>query len=111
MKLNWKSTLGVLALAAMALPVWAHTDSVTFVVTQPTKIGNYQLAAGTYQLKADDVKNEVTVEQDGNVVTQIPCNWTQLPQKANDSEVQTNDTSVTQLLFQGKTEAATFNQQ
>jgi|SRR5580698_2468853 hypothetical protein len=110
MKLNWKSTLGGLALAAMALPVWAHTESLDYLATQPTTIGNYQLAPGEYQLKADDVKNEVTVEQGGFVITQVPCKWVQLQQKANSTEVQTSDTGVTQLTFAGKTEAVTFAQ-
>jgi hypothetical protein len=109
MKLNWKNTIGGLALLAMALPVWARTDSVQFVTTQPTTIDGFSLAPGSYNLKADDSTNQVTVEQNGTVVTQIPCKWVQLPQKPDHSEVISNASKVTQLEFSGKTEAATFN--
>lgn len=110
MKLNWKNALGGLALVALALPVWAHTDSIRYVATHPVTIAGVQLAAGTYELKADDSTNQVTVQKDGGaVVTQVPCKWIQLPQKPQASEVLSNQSEVTQLDFSGKTEAATFN--
>jgi hypothetical protein len=109
MKLNWKNTLGGLALLAMALPVWGHTDSIQYVATQPTTIAGYQLAPGSYELKADDATKTVTVQQDGSVVTQVPCKIIQLPQKAPQSEVLSNGSKVTGIHFSGKTEAVDFN--
>lgn len=108
MKLNLKNTLGGLALLAMALPVWAHTDSINFVATHPTTIAGYRLAPGSYQFKADDANNTVTVQQQGSVVTQVPCKWVQLPQKAGQSAVLSDGSKVTGLQFSGKTEAVTF---
>lgn len=108
MRLNWKNTLGGLALLAMALPVWAHTDSLPFVTNQTATIGGYKLAPGTYTLKASDTTNQVEVSKDGATVATVPCKWVQLQQKANESEVLTNNSKVTELEFSGKTEAVTF---
>ncbi|HEY6466109.1 MAG TPA: hypothetical protein VIY69_08965 [Candidatus Acidoferrales bacterium] len=109
MKLNWKNTLGGLTLLAMALPVWAHTESLPFVTNQATTIGGHKLAPGTYTLDASDTTNQVEVRQNGATVATVPCRWVQLPQKANQSEVLSNNSNVTELEFSGKTEAATFN--
>jgi hypothetical protein len=109
MKLNWKNALGGAALLAVALPVWAHTDTLRFVTSQPATIAGYQLAPGSYDLKADDSTNEVTIEKDGTKVTEVPCKWVQLSQKADHNEVLSNNSMVTELEFSGKTEAATFN--
>jgi hypothetical protein len=110
MKLSFKNALGGLALMAMALPVWARTDSIHYVTTQPTTIGGFQLPEGSYNLKADDSTNQVTVQKaDGTVVTQVPCKWIQLPQKADSSEVLSNQSQITELEFSGKTQAVTFN--
>lgn len=109
MKLNWKNTLGGLALLAMALPVWAHTDSIQFVATQTTTIAGYQLAPGSYELKANDATKTVTVQENGSVVTQVPCKFVQLPQKAGQNEVLSNGSKVTGIQFSGKTEAVAFN--
>jgi hypothetical protein len=109
MKVNWRNVLGSAALMAMALPVWAHTDSVSYVTAQPTTIGGYQLAPGSYELKADNSTNQVTIEKNGAKVTEVPCKWVQLTQKADHDEVLSNNATVTELEFSGKTEAATFN--
>lgn len=109
MKLNWRNALGGTALLAMALPVWAHTDSVRYVATQPTTIGGFQLGPGTYVLKADDSTNQVTIDKNGATVTEVPCKWVQLTTKASNDEVLSNNSTVTELKFSGKMEAATFN--
>jgi hypothetical protein len=110
MKLNWKNTLGCAALVAMALPVWAASESAQFVVDQPTTIGGYTLQPGDYNLKADKSKSEVTVEQNGEVVTTVPCTWIQLSQKAAATQVITDQSKVTELDFSGKTDAAKLSQ-
>ena len=111
MKLNWKNTLGCVALLAMALPVWARSESAEFVADQPTTIAGFTLQPGDYQLKADDSTNQVTVvDSNGKVVTQVPCTWFQLSQKADATQVITDQSKVTELDFGGKTQAAKFNQ-
>lgn len=108
MKVNWKHSLGGLALFALALPVWAHTDSIHFTAEQPETIAGVKLSAGNYDLRADDSDNKVTVEQNGSVIATVNCQWKQLPEKAQRSEVLSNQSEVTELHFSGKTEAATF---
>lgn len=108
MKLHWKNTLGGLALLAMAIPAWAHTDSLPYVTTQTTTIDGYKLAPGTYTLDASDTTNQVEVRKNGNIIATVPCKWVQLKEKANESEVFSNNSKVTELEFSGKTEAATL---
>jgi hypothetical protein len=110
MKLNWRNSLVCAALAAMAVPVWAASESAQFMVDQPTTIGGYTLQPGDYDLKADKSKNEVTVEQNGEVLTKVPCTWIQLPQKADATQVITDQSKVTELDFNGRTDAAKLSQ-
>ena len=109
MKLNVKTTLGGLVVLAMVMPVWAHTDSIHYVTTTNTTIAGHSLAPGSYDLKADDSTNQVTVEQNGSVVAQVPCKWVQLPKRADHDAILSDQSNVTELDFSGKTEAATFN--
>lgn len=108
MRLNWQQALGGLALCALALPVWAKTDSVQYMTTQPTTIEGHKLAPGSYTLNASDTTNKVVVKKDGTTIATVPCKWIQLPQKADRSEVLSNNSKLTELKFAGKTEAATF---
>ncbi|HKV49363.1 MAG TPA: hypothetical protein VJN69_14815 [Candidatus Acidoferrales bacterium] len=108
MKLHWQQALGGLALLAMAVPVWAKTDSIQYVTTQPTTIEGHQLAPGSYTLNASDTTNQVVVKKSGATVATVPCKWIQLPEKAKMSEVLSSQSNLTELKFAGKTEAATF---
>jgi hypothetical protein len=108
MNLRWQQALGGLALFAMALPVWAKTDSVQYISTKPTMIEGHKLAPGSYTLDASDTTDKVVVQKNGTTVATVPCKWIQLPQKANRSEVLSSSSKLTELKFAGKTEAATF---
>ncbi|MGH9574900.1 MAG: hypothetical protein ACRD40_15390 [Candidatus Acidiferrales bacterium] len=108
MKPNWQQALGGLALCAMALPVWAKTDSVQYVTAQPTTIEGHKLAPGSYTLNASDTTNQVVVQKNGATIATVPCKWIQLPQKAKMSEVLSSQSKLTELKFAGQTEAATF---
>lgn len=44
----------------------------------------------------------------GKVIAQVPCQWTQLSQKAVSSEVDVDNGQVTQVKFGGKTAAVSF---
>ncbi|HKQ86039.1 MAG TPA: hypothetical protein VJS43_04635 [Candidatus Acidoferrales bacterium] len=108
MQLRWQQALGGLALLTMALPVWAKTDTIQYIATQPTMIEGHKLAAGTYTFNASNTTDKVVVQKDGTTVATVPCKWIQLPQKAKRSEVLSNRSKLTQLRFAGQTEAATF---
>jgi hypothetical protein len=106
-----KQFSGFLAVVLLALPVWAgsHSDTAILEVDQPTMIGTAQLSPGTYQLQAKESGDTLQVLREGKVVATIPCHWTQLPKKAEASEVVTTKNQVTQVQFGGRTEAITFN--
>jgi len=108
MKVSWRQVLGGLALFAMALPVWAKTDTIQYTATQPTMIEGHKLAPGNYTLNASDTTNKVLVQRNGRTVATVPCKWIQLPQKADRSEVLSSSSKLTQIRFAGKTKAATF---
>ena len=108
MRLNWRKTLGAVALLSMSVPVWAKTDSIDYVIDHPMTIAGHQLSAGTYKISANETGNEVQVKKDGDVVATVPCQWIQLPAKARADQVVENGSQVTELQFSGKTQAATF---
>lgn len=102
--------LTVLAFAFVTLPVWAaHTDSMVWEPTQAITIGTTQVQPGHYELRAEEGQSNLQVIKDGKVIASVPCNWMQLPNKAEYSEVQSNGNQVTQVEFGGRTEAIQFN--
>lgn len=105
-----KRCLSVVAALLLAMPIWAaHTNTVSWDVSQSTTIGGTQIQPGAYILRVDDGGSQVQVLSRGKVVASIPCQWTQLPQKAQNSEVDVDSGQVTQVKFEGKTGALTFN--
>ncbi len=53
MSLSSKEYLAAFAFSLITLSVWAaHTDSISWEVTQPTTIGSAQVKPGDYQLRA-----------------------------------------------------------
>jgi hypothetical protein len=59
-----------------------------------------QLKPGTYRVTADDAK--VTIEMNGKVVAEAPVTWKDETSKPRNSNVVTNDNSVTEIHFNGK---------
>jgi hypothetical protein len=105
-----KSYLSVLAGLLIAMPIWAaHTSSVAWNVAQPTTIGGTDVKPGDYVIRAEDGGSQLEILSRGKVVAQVPCQWTQLPQKAQASEVDIDGGQVTQIKFGGKTGAISFN--
>jgi hypothetical protein len=105
-----KKYLAVFAFSLIALPVWAaHTDSLSWEPTQAVKIGSTQVMPGQYQLRAEEGQSNLEVVHNGKVIASVPCTWMQLPKKAENSEVQTNNNQVTQVEFDGRSEAIQFN--
>lgn len=107
MHLPLKHCIGGLALCAMALPLWAHTDSATISVTQRTTIEGTQLKPGTYQIKIPQNGDQMkVVTAEGKVVAQVPCHWVTLKEKPSDTEVVFQRNRITEVEFGGKTQAA-----
>lgn len=103
----------VLIVAAVLLitvvPGWAaHTNSVTWTPTQSTKIGGTELQPGDYVIRAGDGATKVQVLSHGKMVAEVPCQWTNLSEKAQASEVDVDNGQVMQVKFAGKTSALSF---
>ena len=94
----------------IAMPMWAaHTNTVEWNVSQPTTIGGTEIKPGDYVIRAEDGGAQLEIVSRGKVVAQVPCQWTQLPQKAQASEVDIDGGQVTQVKFGGKTAAISFS--
>jgi hypothetical protein len=93
------------AVAVLSLPVWARTQSATLIVEAPMQIGTTQLERGTYEIRASEGQDHVTVVKDGKAVVEVPCQWIQLNKRASQSEIVTSENRVTEIDFGGKTEA------
>ena len=89
------------------MPIWAgHTNTVSWTVSKPTTIGGTEVKPGEYVIRVDDGGSQLEVLRHGKVVGQVPCQWTQLPQKAQASEVDVDGNQVTQIKFGGKNSAS-----
>jgi len=97
--------VSVLSLLALALPVWAHTDSATIHSDGNVTIGGTELKPGDYQLKVEDNAKDLRVTRYGKLVAQVPVHWIQLPKKAEDTEVDLTKNQVTEVDFSGSTQA------
>jgi hypothetical protein len=102
--------ISVLAGLLLAVPIWAaHTNTVEWNVSQPTTIGGTEIKPGDYVIRAEDGGAQLEIVSHGKIVAQVPCQWTQLPQKAQASEVDIDGGQVTQVKFGGKTGAISFS--
>lgn len=113
MRWSVKKSLGGLAILALALPVWARPDkpyTAHWDLNQVTTIGSVQLKPGTYTVQAYAKQNTLDILRGDKMVAQLPCHWIQLPQKASDTEVDTNNNQIVQVQFSGKTEAISVGQ-
>ncbi len=107
MDLRTKTSLTVFAALILSLPIWARTDSAQLVIDHPVTIGTQKLEPGTYNLKANDGANEISVVRadNGKTVASVPCEWVQLAQKPRQTEVLFNEDRVVEIDFGGKTKA------
>lgn len=94
----------------MVLPIWAkpkaeRTDTASWQPLDAVTIGTMQIQPGDYMLRAQESGKTLEVLHDGKVVAEVPCHWIELPKKAANTEVSTNENKVTQIEFAGRTEA------
>jgi hypothetical protein len=108
MRFRLLQSLTILAVLALATPIWARTKSVDLRLTDPTTIGTSQLQPGEYQLKAEEGANQVTILRHGKVVAEVPCHWVQLQSKPSQSQVLFTSNQITEVDFGGDTQAAQF---
>ena len=111
MDLRTKTCLAAVAVLILSLPMWARTDSAQLVIVHPVTIGTQQLEPGTYDLKANEGENQISVvrSDNGKTVASVPCQWVQLAQKPRQTEVLFNADRVVEIDFAGKTKGVAFH--
>jgi hypothetical protein len=94
-------------MAFLALPVWAHTDSATLTVTNPTIIAGKNLKPGTYKLEVQPNQTQLKVvnTQSDRTVAEVPCQWVSLKNSPTNTEVLLNKNKVTEIEFSGHMQA------
>jgi hypothetical protein len=107
MHIRPKHCFTAVALFALAIPVWARTDTAQLTVIQPTTIGTTQLKPGDYKLEVTPNATQLKVvnTDSGQTIAQVPCHWFQLQKKPDTTEVVTNNNQVIEVDFGGKTQA------
>lgn len=110
MRTNWRVYLVALGVLLMVLPIWAkpkpdRTDTAQWSPMQMVMVGSTQVDPGVYTLRAEESGKTLEVLQNGKVVAETTGHWTQLPKKAANTEVLTDNNKITQIQFQGRTEA------
>jgi hypothetical protein len=103
--------LTVMAITAMAVPMWAKSASpravsATVYFDSTAKVGSRTLSAGTYKVIAEG--SQAKFERDGKIVAEVPCTWKTLPNKAATDEFVMDHNQLTEIQVQGKTQAVEF---
>lgn len=109
MRFSVKHYLAGLAFLTMTMPVWAHTYKSPLDIDKSTTVGTAQLAAGSYQVTADDSTQSMTILKNGKVIATVQGTWVKIPQKAEAPSVVTMGDKITQVQFSGSNQA--FNLQ
>jgi hypothetical protein len=95
---------------AMTFPLWltAGADSLHKRVhlSSPATVGGKTLQEGDYDLMISG--NQAKFTSNGKVVAEVPCTWKTLETKAAYDQVLINGGAVTEIEFQGKTQAIDF---
>ncbi|MGA8101224.1 MAG: hypothetical protein WB869_03665 [Candidatus Acidiferrales bacterium] len=100
--------LSILAILAIATPIWARAKSVDLNLTDSATIGTTQLQPGDYQLRVEEGANQVTVVQHDKVIAEVPCHWVQLQSKPRSTEVNSSSNRITEVDFAGDIQAVQF---
>src|ERR1700681_441551 len=110
MKVRLRSRLitAVVALG-MALPIWAtaaDTIHQTGHIGSNATVAGKALTEGDYDLLVNG--NQAKFTSKGKVIAEVPCTWKNLPAKAEHDIVMIDAGALTEVQFQGKTQAIDF---
>jgi hypothetical protein len=97
--------LAVLAMLALAAPVFAKSVSQTIALTQPAKIGDASLKPGNYKFVADLNSDQVRVEHNGKLVASLVGKTVNLNNKSPYNAVVFNGRRIHEIQISGKTQA------
>ena len=99
----------LLAVVALAVPVFAKPVSKTINFTQAAKLGKADLQAGEYRLLIDG--NKVTVQKGKTVVAETEGRWEERETKANyDAVLIGENGQVREVRFSGQKRVFVFNE-
>jgi hypothetical protein len=91
----------LLASAVAAVSETARIDSAQWSTSRAVNIGTTQVGPGTYKFEAAENGSTLFVERDGLLVSDVPCYWVKLPQKAEQLKVVADKDRVLQIEFPG----------
>jgi hypothetical protein len=99
----------LLAVVALAVPVFAKPISKTININQSAKVGTAKLDAGEYRLSIDGTK--ATVQKGKQVVAQSEGRWEDRDTKSNYDAVLLNDSGqVSEVRFAGQKKVFVFSE-
>src|ERR1700719_1577341 len=94
-------SLALLAVTALALPVFAKPVSKVINITQTAKVGKADLMAGEYRLLIDG--NKATVQKGKSVVAESEGRWEERETKSNyDAVLLSDNGQVKEVRFSGQ---------
>jgi hypothetical protein len=97
--------LAILAMLALASPVFAKSVSQTLDLTQPAKLGDTSLQPGHYKVLADLNSDQVQVEQNGRLVATLTGKTVNLNNKSPYNAVVFNGRHIHEIQISGKMQA------
>ena len=101
--------VALLAVVALAVPLFAKPVSRTINIAQTARIGTTDLKAGEYHLRIDG--NKATLQKGRDVIAEGQGHWEDRDQKpAYDSLLLGDDGQVREVRFAGLKQVFVFNQ-
>ena len=102
-------SVALLAVTALAVPVFAKPVSKTISITQSAKVGKADLQAGEYRLLIDG--NKATVQKGKSVVAESEGRWEERDTKSNYDAVLLGESGqVKEVRFSGQKRVFIFNE-
>jgi hypothetical protein len=102
-------TLTLLAVTALAVPVFAKPVNKTINITQAAKVGKADLQAGEYRLLIDG--NKATVQKGRSVVAESEGRWEERDTKSNyDAVLLSEGGQVKEVRFSGQKRVFVFSE-
>jgi hypothetical protein len=102
-------SVALLAVTALAVPVFAKPISKTINITQAAKVGKADLQAGEYRLLIDG--NKATVQKGKSVVAESEGRWEDRDAKSSyDAVLLGEDGQVKEVRFSGQKRVFVFSE-
>jgi hypothetical protein len=109
MKSSFLRSAALLAVVALAVPVFAKPVSKTINITQAARVGKADLKAGEYRLLIDG--NKATVEKGKQVVAESEGRWEDRDVRSSyDAVLLDNNGQVKEVRFSGQKRVFVFSE-